>query len=726
MGVMTDLYGDDVLENPFIHRGVVEDNIDPDKAGRIKIRILGIHSDNRNYVTTKQLPWAIPATSIGLTGGGLRNIGFSKIPDVGSHVWLFFEGGDHNYPVYFAMAPAIEDVTDYQQKEGKLKEEKDSLEYKFEKNYQYDDDAAYQDTVAKHETPNDDKSKPDNQVQDWSPQTRKNTFGEDGKFQDPPPGRKKDDPQPIFPKDFFQKEIRIAFNGAANHDAPKYDGIGQTKPSAEISDDQRKQELDKWDERKWGHNDDDTTHQHNFKGGKEWKPTYPMCSTERNAQGEIIDTDILKERRTYIHPSKYFIEYIQLDADRKAEDFRNEKSIKNIYERQRGKSNSPSLGENGSNPKKITRPKGPSYTHYPGSAADSNENKPIYTKGEDYDGRKNNDITYDDIDLKTRKTDLKRFEERKHNPGREKTVIEDFVYRFYMNKVNETYQTDRNTRIYRGNNNIEIEHGDNNERYHRGSKNYHLDDGNFNTTINRGWHHTHIDHGHQFVEIYGKNEFTIGTTAEEDGNPNHSKNQHSTIDSQIDAGWSKGADKEGCDAKFSDWEFEGENEIGNQFFLLHKGHQIFRLEKGHQHYQLNEGHQKFWLKNGHQTYHLVKGDQRFQLDKGNMERIVNGKRVTLYYQKCKEVTQQHWQMEAATYFKIKSPTIILDGDVRVTGNVQIDGNVKCGIIDSPGGKTLVVGQAEVCGAILPPVVAPSGSASVSTQDDSETISEGSC
>ena len=62
---------------PFIlHRGVVEDNADPLKIGRVRVRIFGIHSEKNEkagskfeFVKTSELPWA---EVMGGTGFGLR------------------------------------------------------------------------------------------------------------------------------------------------------------------------------------------------------------------------------------------------------------------------------------------------------------------------------------------------------------------------------------------------------------------------------------------------------------------------------------------------------------------------------------------------------------------------------------------------------------------------------------------------------------------------------
>jgi hypothetical protein len=717
MGVVSDMFGDDILTHPLMYRGVVEDVNDPEKAGRVKIRVLGVHSDNKAYVKTEQLPWAIPATDLRF-GGGLRNIGSYKVPDVGSHVFLFFEAGDHNFPVYFAAAPAIEDVEDYQQKEGKLQD----TEYEYAKSSQYDDKTNYSDEKDQYETPKDEQI--EHPVQDYPPQTRKNTFGDGGSEQIPPPIKTEEEVQPLFPSDFFQEDIRIAFDGKANLDAPGYDGIHTIKPSSALTQLMSQQELDLWNERKWGHNDDDDSHQHDFEGGDDWKPEYPMCSTERNSQGEIVDRDILKERHTYIHPSKYFTELIQLDSSREKDDFLNERSIKKVYERQRGKGNSPD---------------GPISTPYhPPTNVVANLPDPIQVIAQAFDGRKNNDITYDDIEGSEREQVLGRFEERKHNPGREKTVIEDFVYRYYANKVNETFNVDRNTRMYTGNDNMEIEIGDRNYRQHRGSHNQHLDIGNHNITVNKGWAHMHLDDGHHFIELNGERPFeTSGqheAAAKMDTSLDYQNAQHT------EAGVAdKGIEDTGSEILNTRWQFDeityNETQRGSQFFLLHeskiggdanqtfrlrKGHQCFHLHEGNQTYQLDNGNQGFHLKEGHQYYLLNKGDQRFELCEGDMERWVNGFRYTYYQDSCVEVTAAHWEMRASEFFRIQSSTIVLDGDVRITGQVQIDGNVKCGVIDSPGSPNMIVSGA-VIAKVLGNATPPGGSASVDHPQDGFTL-----
>jgi hypothetical protein len=92
-----------------IYRGVVEDNLDPLKAGRCRIRIFGIHTNNKSSdltdgIPTEHLPWAHPASPI---FGGISKVGIYGLPCQGAHVFVFFETGNILQPRYFATAPGI-------------------------------------------------------------------------------------------------------------------------------------------------------------------------------------------------------------------------------------------------------------------------------------------------------------------------------------------------------------------------------------------------------------------------------------------------------------------------------------------------------------------------------------------------------------------------------------------------------------------------------------------
>ena len=61
-------------KNNFIwFNGVVEDRQDPQKLGRLRVRCVGIHTDNKDDLPTSDLPWSQlihPITSTGISGLG--------------------------------------------------------------------------------------------------------------------------------------------------------------------------------------------------------------------------------------------------------------------------------------------------------------------------------------------------------------------------------------------------------------------------------------------------------------------------------------------------------------------------------------------------------------------------------------------------------------------------------------------------------------------------------
>tara|TARA_E500000318_G_scaffold11986_1_gene10852 strand:- start:246 stop:2402 length:2157 start_codon:yes stop_codon:yes gene_type:complete len=87
--------------------GVVEDNNDPLKAGRIKVRCLEWHSADKNLVPTDDLPWAqvmMPANSSSISGVGQSPTGIQN----GSWVVGFFLDGKHGQrPMVMGTVPGI-------------------------------------------------------------------------------------------------------------------------------------------------------------------------------------------------------------------------------------------------------------------------------------------------------------------------------------------------------------------------------------------------------------------------------------------------------------------------------------------------------------------------------------------------------------------------------------------------------------------------------------------
>jgi len=72
--------------------GVVEDIFDPNKVGRVRVRCLGYHTEDKNALKTKDLPWATvmqPTTSAAMQGIGSSPTGLVR----GTHVVGFFRDG---------------------------------------------------------------------------------------------------------------------------------------------------------------------------------------------------------------------------------------------------------------------------------------------------------------------------------------------------------------------------------------------------------------------------------------------------------------------------------------------------------------------------------------------------------------------------------------------------------------------------------------------------------
>ena len=70
------------------YRGIVTDNQDPFKIGRVKAHVLDVLGDNASG-------WALPCMPF-----AGDNTGFYAIPDVGARVWIEFEQGDPDYPIW--------------------------------------------------------------------------------------------------------------------------------------------------------------------------------------------------------------------------------------------------------------------------------------------------------------------------------------------------------------------------------------------------------------------------------------------------------------------------------------------------------------------------------------------------------------------------------------------------------------------------------------------------
>ena len=72
------------------YRGFVVDNADPEQVGRLKLRVPSVLG---NEIVTG---WAMPCVPY----GGDANQGFLFVPEVGAGVWVEFEAGDLEFPIW--------------------------------------------------------------------------------------------------------------------------------------------------------------------------------------------------------------------------------------------------------------------------------------------------------------------------------------------------------------------------------------------------------------------------------------------------------------------------------------------------------------------------------------------------------------------------------------------------------------------------------------------------
>jgi uncharacterized protein involved in type VI secretion and phage assembly len=70
------------------YRGKVENNLDPLQMGRVQVSVPAVLGEG-------SLSWAMPC--VPFAGAG---VGFFAIPPSGANVWVEFEGGDPDYPIW--------------------------------------------------------------------------------------------------------------------------------------------------------------------------------------------------------------------------------------------------------------------------------------------------------------------------------------------------------------------------------------------------------------------------------------------------------------------------------------------------------------------------------------------------------------------------------------------------------------------------------------------------
>lgn len=99
------------------YRGKVENTVDPLMLGRVQVSVPAVLGQG-------SLSWAMPCTPYAGPG-----VGFFAIPPVGANVWVEFEGGDLDYPIWVGCfwgvgevpaVPAIEQIKIFQTENIKM------------------------------------------------------------------------------------------------------------------------------------------------------------------------------------------------------------------------------------------------------------------------------------------------------------------------------------------------------------------------------------------------------------------------------------------------------------------------------------------------------------------------------------------------------------------------------------------------------------------------------
>lgn len=109
----------------FWFTGVVEDRNDPQKLGRVRVRIFGMHTDDITKISTEDLPWShvmMPVNSASITGVGISPTGIVE----GSWVVGFFaDGQDAQDAIIMGTLPgkstqSVEDLKAFKDPLGKF------------------------------------------------------------------------------------------------------------------------------------------------------------------------------------------------------------------------------------------------------------------------------------------------------------------------------------------------------------------------------------------------------------------------------------------------------------------------------------------------------------------------------------------------------------------------------------------------------------------------------
>lgn len=87
-----------------LFRGVIENNVSPEKDGRVQVRIFSVHDEDLSKVKTEDLPWAevIQPNAFGFSTG----IGFTSVPNIGTWVFVTLDHDNPNMPIVIGSISA--------------------------------------------------------------------------------------------------------------------------------------------------------------------------------------------------------------------------------------------------------------------------------------------------------------------------------------------------------------------------------------------------------------------------------------------------------------------------------------------------------------------------------------------------------------------------------------------------------------------------------------------
>ena len=105
------------------YTGCVESRDDPLRLGRCQVRIVGLHTEDKTRLPTKELPWAFPVSPI--TSANISGIGTTPIgPVEGTWVLIMFMDPDEQLPIMMGTLGGVAQLPNATDDPGKIKIEK--------------------------------------------------------------------------------------------------------------------------------------------------------------------------------------------------------------------------------------------------------------------------------------------------------------------------------------------------------------------------------------------------------------------------------------------------------------------------------------------------------------------------------------------------------------------------------------------------------------------------